>query len=318
MLLLLVLYGLFASTFILGKEAISLVAPIFFVGFRMIIAGVLLLGYVKFCTKQSFYISRKQWPWFIGIVIFHIYFSYVLEFVSYSYLSGSYVALINNLAPFITALFAYMFLAEKLTKIQWIGIFIGFLAALPMAITESSSGTDTVISPIIKMLAQFSVLLSVVALSIGWIFLKKITTEWNYSYVFVNGFGMFFGGLFSLVTSYYLEPWPVLHVIFTNSYFLMILFLSIFIGNVIVYNLYGKLLQTYSATAVSFFGCTTPLFAALIDWLWLGKTVGPLFIGTVLATSVGLYIFYRDELNNGSGGNAVQKIVESLEQDAAR
>ncbi len=316
MFLLLILYALFASTFILGKEAIALVAPIFFVGVRMVIAGGLLLCYVKFFTKQSFKITRKQWPWFVGIVLFHIYFSYVLEFVSYQYLSGSYVALINNLAPFVTALFAYMFLTEKLTKTQWVGIALGFVAALPMAIAESTPGAEA-ISPLFKMLAQLSVLLSVVALSIGWIFLKKITTEWNYSYVFVNGFGMFFGGLLSLLTSYYLEPWPVLSTIFTNGYFMMILFASIFIGNVIVYNLWGKLLQKYSATTVSFFGCTTPLFAALIDWLWLGKAVGPLFIITVITTSIGLYLFYQDELNGGAG-NAIQHLVQDQEQDAAR
>jgi drug/metabolite transporter (DMT)-like permease len=293
MILLLTLYALFASTFILGEKAVALVAPIFFVGARMTLAGLLLLGYVAFFKRESVKIKKEHAWWFAGIVLFHIYFSYVLEFISYKYLSGSYVALMYNLSPFITALFAFFFLTETMTPKKWLGLIIGFVASLPMIMLKASA--TPMESSLWVNLAQISLLLSVVVTCIGWIFLKKITTTWGYSYIFVNGFGMFFGGLLSFGTSYFLEPWPTTSIL-TGIPFWTLLLLSVFIGNVIVYNLYGKLLHRYSATALSLFGCTTPLFAAIIDWLWLGKTVGPLFLITSILTSLGLYLFYQEEL----------------------
>jgi drug/metabolite transporter (DMT)-like permease len=315
MILLLTLYALFASTFILGEKAVTLVAPIFFVGARMTFAGLLLLGYVAFFTKEKLSLKKEHLWWFVGIILFHIYFSYVLEFISYKYLSGSYVALMYNLSPFITALFAFFFLTEIMTKKKWIGLLIGFFSSLPMIISKGTT-TPTLegISSLVVNLAQISLFLSVIATCIGWIFLKKITTTWGYSYVFVNGFGMFLGGLISFVTSYFIEPWPTAATI-TGSSFWSLLVASVVIGNVIVYNLYGKLLHRYSTTALSLFGCTTPLFAALIDWLWLGKTVGPLFLITAVATSIGLYIFYQEEL----AGTVVEPgIVQEQQKDLER
>ena len=315
MILLLTLYALFASTFILGEKAVALVAPIFFVGARMTLAGLLLLGYVAFFKREKLTIKKEHAWWFAGIVIFHIYFSYVLEFVSYKYLSGSYVALMYNLSPFITALFAFFFLTELMTSKKWLGLIIGFVASLPMIISKASAAPTTgVESSLWINLAQISLLLSVVVTCIGWIFLKKITTTWNYSYVFVNGFGMFFGGLLSFGTSYFLEPWPTTSIL-TGMPFWALLLASVLIGNVIVYNLYGKLLHRYSATALSLFGCTTPLFAAIIDWLWLGKTVGPLFLITAAATSLGLYLFYQEEL---AGTVTESGIVQEQQKDLER
>jgi hypothetical protein len=220
-----------------------------------------------------------------------------------------------NLSPFITALFAFFFLTELMTPKKWLGLIIGFVASLPMIISKgSATPTAGIESSLWINLAQISLLLSVVVTCIGWIFLKKITTTWGYSYVFVNGFGMFFGGLISFATSYFIEPWPT-QAILTGISFWALLLASVFIGNVIVYNLYGKLLQRYSATALSLFGCTTPLFAAIIDWLWLGKTVGPLFLVTAILTSFGLYLFYQEEL---VGTIKTQEVVQEQQKDLER
>ncbi len=313
MVLLLTLYALFASTFILGEKAVALVPPVFFVGARMTLAGLLLLGYVAFIKREKLTIKKEHAWWFVGIVIFHIYFSYVLEFYSYKYLSGAYVALMYNLSPFITALFAFFFLQELMTRKKWLGLVIGSVASIPMIVSKFTSisigGTTTQIG-----FAQLSLVLSVLATCIGWIFLKKITTQWGYSYVFVNGFGMFFGGLLSFATSYVSEPCPASSILH-GSLFWMLLLSSVLIGNVIVYNLWGKLLHRYSATTLSLFNCSTPLFAALIDWLWLGKAVGPLFIATVVATSFGLYLFYQEEL---AGTITTSEVVQEQLKDLER
>src|SRR3989344_9658996 len=102
--------------------------------------------------------------------------------------------------------------------------------------------------------------------------MKKLTRDHSYSYFFVNAFGMFFGGILTLITAPFFEVAPTV-ITLMEWPFLLSLFLLILIGNVICFNLYGYLLQKYSATILSFFGFITPLFTAFFDWIWFGQIV---------------------------------------------
>lgn len=292
MVLLLVLYALFAMTFILAREAALAVPPVFFIAIRMICAGSLLLGFIRLRSKEKIQCKASELPWFLGIIIFHIYLAYVLEFISLQYLSAAKVSLLYNLTPFITAIFAYIFFKETLSARKWIGLLLGFCAFIPLLITkqtiqESHEGT---------LYAQVLLIIAISSSCIGWIFMKKLITRFKHSYIFINGIGMFFGGLIALIHSYFFEIWPPLESLVFNIPFLRSLFLLILVGNIICYNLYGKLLHIYSTTTLSFFGITTPLFAALFGWLWLSETVTYSFFITIFFAAISLYIFYKDEL----------------------
>jgi len=292
MFLLFVLYAFFASTFIIGREAVLAVPPMFFIGIRMVLAGILLVGFVRIFNKESFKIKKEDLFWFAGIVLFHIYGSYVLEFISLQYLTGAKASLLFNLSPFITALFSYFFFGELLSPKKWLGLLIGFLAFIPLLITQPVSTESTTHNTY----AEILLIISVTASCIGWIFMKRLISQHNHSYVFVNGVGMFLGGILSLGTSYFFETWPSVTSLSCNIPFVRSLLLLILVGNIICYNLYGKLLHRYSATILSFFGCTTPIFGVLFGWLWLGETVSPWFYVTATLAAIGLYIFYQEDL----------------------
>ena len=299
LILILILYALFGTTFILGKEAVMAVPPIFFIGIRMILASIILLGFIKFYQRGSLAIKRKDLPWFAGIIAFHIYISYVLEFVGLQYLTGAKTCLLYNLSPFITALFSYFFFGEMMTKRKWLGLGIGFLAFLPSLMIQapaqelSAGGFGFISWP------EIMLMVSVTSACAGWIFMRKLTRELGYSYFFVNSIGMLGGGVLALATSYPTEVWPSYTSLISNVPFMRSLFLLILIGNIVCFNLYGKLLATYSATILSFFGFVTPLFAALFGWYWLGETVHWTFYVTVFFVAFGLYEFYQEELKQG-------------------
>lgn len=275
------------------------VPPIFFIGIRMVFASLILLGFIKFWQRDSLAIKRKDAPWFIGIVFFHIYISYVLEFSGLKYLTGAKACLLYNLSPFVTALFSYFFFGELMTKRKWVGLAIGFLAFIPSLMVEapaqelSAGGFGFISWPELMLMA------SVTSACAGWIFMRKLTRELGYSYFFVNTVGMLGGGILALATSYPLEEWPSYASLITNVPFVRSLLLLILIGNIICFNLYGHLLATYSATILSFFGFVTPLFAALFGWFRLGETVNWTFYVTVAFVTFGLYEFYQEELKQG-------------------
>lgn len=293
MILILILNALFAITFNLGKEVVSVVPPIFFLGVRMVLAGLLLLGFVRFYKKDSLKIDKKDYGNFFIIIFFHIYASYIGEFVSLQYVPSSKVALLFNLSPFITALLCYFIFGQKLSKKQFIGLCIGFLGFLPLILFTSSdvNAVNMALAPIDLML-----LMAITTACIGWITMDTLTTNNRYSFFFVNSVGMIGGGFLCLLTSYATETWPSLQFACTNTIFLKNLFLLILIGNVICYNLYGFLLKKYSATLLSFFGATIPLFSALFGWLWYNEIVGWPFFLTFICVTTGLYIFYKEEL----------------------
>ncbi len=298
MVLIFLLYALFASTFTLAKEAVSYAPPVFFIGVRMTLAGALLLAFVRYYKKSNCVIAPKDYFWFSIIILFHIYCSYVFEFIAMQHLTSGKACLIYNLMPFVTAFFSYIFFKEVMTPKKWLGLSIGLIGSVPllMAHTDTQEYSWGAVGRI--SLPEMYMLIAVFAAAIGWIAMKKLTKSGEYSYFFVNAVGMAGGGILALCSSAAFETWPSAAQLCTFP-FLRTLFLMILIGNIICYNLYGKLLEIYSATVLSFFGFFTPAFGALFGWLWLGESVSISFFITLAFVAFGLFLFYQEELKQG-------------------
>lgn len=295
-----ILYMLFASTFTLGKAAIAYVNPIFFVGVRMTLAGILLLAYLLVRHPKYLALHKKDIWLFVQIILFHIYISYTLEFWALQYMSSSKTCLLYNLSPFVSAFFSYFMLSEKMRIKQWLGLIIGFVGFLPILIA-SPEKEEAVGNIGFFSLPEIMFFGTVVSSAYAWIIMKRLVSEDGYSPVFVNGIGMLGGGILALITSLLIEGWPhyLLSESFDYSYFGLYLFLSIFIGNVICYNMYGALLKSYSATFLSFAGFMTPLFAAVFGYFFLNEHISFYFLATVGFVFIGLYLYYADELKQG-------------------
>lgn len=313
MFLVLIMYMLLASTFTIGKAVLVFSAPVFFIGVRMAISGVLLLGGMYLFKRDQFRFHLQRDLFLLSqIALFHIFVSYSLEFWALRYVTAAKACFLYNLSPFVTALVAYLMCNERLTIRKWIGLLVGFLGFLPIlmadAPAESSVGSFFFLS-----LPEICLLGSAVAAVYGWVIMKKLVVERHYSPIMVNGFGMFWGGVAALVTSFVFESRPLLSLgeqgIASSDiikltatgwmsdfwFFALYTGLLIVIANVIVYNLYGHLLKSYSATFLSLMGITAPFFAAAIGWFFHGESVTTAFYVSSVIVFAGLYIFYLDE-----------------------
>ncbi|MFA6526903.1 MAG: EamA family transporter, partial [Candidatus Babeliales bacterium] len=61
MFLVILLYAILASTFIFAKHALAYANPCFLIGFRMLVAGCLLLGHQWLFNRNRFFIRRNDW-----------------------------------------------------------------------------------------------------------------------------------------------------------------------------------------------------------------------------------------------------------------
>lgn len=302
MFLVLIMYMLLASTFTIGKAALVYAAPIYFIGVRMTISGILLLVSMYLFKRDQFRIHLKNDFWLLSqIAIFHIFISYTLEFWALAHhITAAKACFLYNLSPFVTALVAYLVCNERLTVRKWIGLLIGFLGFLPVLIVDSPAEAAEGGFFFLSM-PEICLLGSAVAAVYGWVVMKKLVVERHYSPIVVNGFGMFWGGVLSFITSFIFEPKPLMRIgtISTGGndllFFILYTALLIIIANVIVYNLYGYLLRKYSATFLSLVGISAPFFAALIGWFVHGESVTSAFYISSVIVFLGLYIFYIDE-----------------------
>ena len=311
MILVFILYMFFASTFTFGKAALLYIKPFLLVGIRMIVGGILLLGYQKI-RRIPWQLHWDDWKLLARIIVFHIYVPFMCEFWSLTQVISSKACLIFNLSPFVTALLSIWYMQPyMLSYVQWYGLIIGFFGLLPLVYAQTPL-EFTLFSFI--SLQEVSLFIAVISSAYAWLVFKDLTTK-QYSPVTINGFGMLFGGIAALLTSFIIEGVPQIHYPIVSHDILLpyvqsivpfvyipIVLASIYIGllilisNIICYNLYGFLLNKYSPTLISFAGFTTPLFAVLFGLIVLGEVITWHFFVALSASTLGLYLFYRDEL----------------------
>jgi len=288
------LQALFATSFPMGKYLLSFVSPLFLSGARMLISGAILLVYQYLLPSAEFKFKMKHFWIFAQIIVLGMYATYGLRLYALEVLPVWKTAFFYNLAPFLSAIYAYLMFGEKVSPKQWVGLAIGLIGMMPILIAKSPAEASlTEILYISKY--ELFLILSVTLHSYSWVLIQKLVRNKNYQPSMVNGITMACGGLLSLVSSYANEgaiqirdPWT----------FLGGLTIMIFVSNILCHNLYAGLLKKYSATFMSFTSFLSPLFAALYGWAFFQEKISWHFYSSSIVVFLGLYIFYQDELRN--------------------
>lgn len=298
-----VLYALFGFLFPMSKEALFHCEPLFLIGSRMFLAGLLLIAYQVFVKKASLNLPFRQFIllFFMGIV--GIYLTNFLEFYALMRLSAGETCFIYSLSPFISALFSYWIFKEVMTFRKWVGLSIGFLALLPGIFFQSSGKSIGLGWP------QCAMLGAAIASVISWIMMRQAVKNYEISPALANGISMFFGGLLALSQSYMTEKWNPIPVLTDFPSFIVTASIVMVISNLVCYNLYGYLLKRYTATFMSFVGFTTPFFAAFFGWVLLKENVSWTFFLENTFVLIGLIIFYKEEIRQGYVTHYAQKLV---------
>jgi len=315
MILLIILYMLFASTFTIGKAALAYTTPMLLISMRMLAGGTLLLGYFYFFHRNSIRFNRKDTDLLLRIAFFQYFAAFILEFIALQWMSSGKASLLWNFSPFITAVISYIVLGEKISAKKTTGLMIGFLGLLP--IVYAAAPEEDIVGNLLHIsLPELLVLTAVACAGYGWILFGKAQKA-GYNTIFINGSTMLLAGIGALFSSFLFEGYP--HIIPPTSclsrdipslcalfgiygasialFFFYALALTV-ISNIICFNLYGYLLRSYSVTFMSFAGFMTPLFAAVYGRIFLNEQVGPSFVYSFLIVLVGLLIFFQEELKN--------------------
>ncbi len=301
------LYALFASVFILGKWTLSYTSPLFLVGSRMAVAGLLILAFLALRKGALFPFKKRQIPQLILLGITSIYLVNVLEFWGLQYLTSFKTCFIYSISPFVSAILSYFIFSESLSKMKWLGLSLGFAGFIPILL-ESTPVEETVGQLWIFSWPEIAVTAAAILSCWGWILMRGLVKE--SSPIAVNGWSMLIGGLVALFHSYSVEAWDPLPVL-EWAPFLEGATALLLVSNLFAYNLYGYLLKKYTATFISFAGFTTPLFTALFGYFFLDEWITWPFALSYVIVYIGLRLFYREEVRQEEKEEKVVKTIST-------
>ena len=97
-----------------------------------------------------------------------------------------------------------------MTVRKWIGLLVGFAGSLPVLIAQTPIAELSAGKFLFLSIPEICLLIAATSGVYGWIVMKKLVVNKHYSPIFVNGFGMFFGGLAAFITSFLFEQKPLL------------------------------------------------------------------------------------------------------------
>jgi drug/metabolite transporter (DMT)-like permease len=292
-------YGIWSSVFSFGKWTLEHCPPLFLTASRMLIAGVLLTGFLALTRRSLFKLTGRQLLSLSFLALFSIYLTNAFEFWSLQHMTAAKTCFFYSLGPFFTALFSYLHFSEKMNMRKWLGMAIGFIGFIP--VLAAQKGADELLSSLAFLSwPEISMIAASACSAYGWILLRLLVKGQSISPLMCNGLSMLIGGGFALAHSYLVESWNPLPVSGIDLVpFLQGTLLMTFISNILCYNLMGYVLKKFTATFVSFMGLLSPIFASLNSWIFLGEQPSEIIFVSTAIVSLGLWIFYSAELKQG-------------------
>lgn len=284
-------FFLFAAGIFVNKQILEYWPSTFFVGFRMFVAGTMLLAY-NLHRKQSWKFLKEDWHWLLLITSATTLFPAIFKSYGLAHLAAGHVAILGSIDPFVTAIYSYFIWHEKLTYKKIIGITLGMIGAIvPYNISCIS------LQSLCNVLPQLAVLTSVTLSRLGWILVAMLLRRDRYTPTQLNSIMMLSSGFLALLFSWGLETGSlsVTTKISWWSFAALIVF-TIIIGNIFAYNLYAHILKHTNATLVSLAGVSIPFFVKLFEWIFKGIPLTLSFFAAIFLLFIGLFLFYYDDL----------------------
>jgi drug/metabolite transporter (DMT)-like permease len=293
--LILFAYFLLASSFSVNKVLMGFLPPTFFVGIRMLCAGLIMVVYhYRKSERLKFsYFKSDLWA-LVAVAVLTTYVPSLLKAYGLHGMPSSKAALIGSCDPFVTAIYAYLLWRERLSWKQFLGISIGFIGII-MLLTSGSIEEQSLHAWLIFSWPELAALGSVIIGRYGWILVRSLLKQERYEPTEVNGISMTMSGILALATSCFIDPIASIKIP-SPSWFLLLFGYTVIAGNIAGYGVYAACLKRYSITLVSLAGFTIPLFVSLIGWCVLGEQPTLLFACAALAVFAGLVLFYYDKL----------------------
>lgn len=270
------------STFAVTKIIVNKVPPMTLAFYRCSIGALTLLSIFSLRKGRSAgkYLIGVPWGVFIllgftGVTVFYIFFN-----ISVQMTSASVGALLQGFIPVSIAALAAIFLKEKLSLKQVIGIIVSVTGVILIGfLSQDESGNTNSIKGNVLMI------IAVISWGVYTIISKKVADQ---DPLLVTSLSTFAGSILLLPAAIY-ENWGTGWPQVSSTDWLIILFLGAMASG-ICYFLYNRSLQLLSAAQVGNFINLDPLVGFIIALIFLHESVNMLQILGALLVVAGIIL----------------------------
>lgn len=260
-------------------------SPLFLIGFRGLISGILLLAIHYSYEKKTSTNLIKYKHQYLYAIVFGFIAPFALTATILNKLPIVDTTILYTSEPIITYLLAAYFFRERLNKKQIIYLLFGTAFAFTAVIIEAELERVSLISwqePLIIFIAA--------VMAIGWLAIGKLTHLKEPEDAIV-GIGLVTTGIVATTMSLHLED-----IKFSTDTLPILLFiLMIFFGDLIVTRMRAKLSKQYSATLLSLICIFVPFITALHEQIFHHQQYSYKFFLIIIPSLLCFIAFYLEE-----------------------
>jgi drug/metabolite transporter (DMT)-like permease len=276
----------------IGKFVLGSLEPLTLLSYRFflstLILSVVVLSKKKHLLAQWLKLKFKDKLLLLISSTFGSTIQLSLLYWGFSLTSSIEGTVINSTSPIWVALFGHYFLKEKISPKVRIGLFIGFIGSLIVALDPIFH--DQAVGSSSSLLGNF-LIISATAAWVIFVILNKRLLRHNLHpelLTFVQSFVGFVGFMaLNLILS---TPKKIIdQLIFAHTeVHLAIFYMAVFSG-LIAYIFYQKALKKIDATKAEIYTYLIPLISTPIGILWLKESTSPLFIIGAGIIAIGVF-----------------------------
>lgn len=267
---------LWSSAFITSKIIVDNASPFFSLSFRFIVVSFFFLLFFLIFSKKCFFTFNNILHASISGLLFHGFYLGGVFYALSNGASASLIALIVSLQPILTSTLARIFLNENLSRLQWFGIFLGFLGALIVILKDLNNN--------LTLLAFCAGLIGLLSSSLGIIWQKKIVSDLSLS---ANNFiQALSASIFHFILAVCFENY---FINFTSS-FIIAMAWQIFAVSLGAFLILMWLLQHNKANEISTLFFLVPPISAVMAYIILDEIFVMQDLAGLFISSVGVFI----------------------------
>ena len=276
---------LWSTGFVGAKFGLPYASPLSFLLVRYGLVISLMLG-IAIILRASWPKDSRQWFHIgvSGVLVHGFYLGGVFTAIGHG-LPAGIASLIVGLQPILTAVGAGLWLGDKVSRWQWLGLVMGLTGAslvLSGKIVWTASADDLPLAPM-----MIPILTALTGITLGTLYQKRFCPHFDLRSGAVIQFAPA-----ALLTIFCMFLWEDFRVEWTGEFVFALLWL-VFVLSIGAISLLNVLIRSGSAVNVASLFFLTPPCTALIAWAMFGETLtGIALLGMGIAVA-GVYLSRR-------------------------
>src|SRR3989339_739271 len=272
---------IFSFVFVAGKYLATAIPPATMSFIRYGMASILFFPFLVKYRSRIKNISKKDWIFIfaaavMGVVLYHIFFYWALHFTS-----ATNVSLIHAANPLIVLVLSWLFLKQRASK----RVVIGFFIAVFGIILIVSEGSLSQLLMFRLNRGELLMLIATTSWAIYTILLKQIDQK-KVSSILLTALVSIIGWIILIPFAFHEVDVTFFSSISLQSW-LALLYMGIGSSGV-GYFLYAKSTRDIGPSITSLMVYSLdPAFVAIVEWLWLGASIGWIQVGGFLCICFG-------------------------------